>query len=123
MYIIRYSHHTITTVFVSIFLFLTIILSVTLVLDEEDFVLDEYGLFGAIADDDDNEDVDEDMDAGDVCIGIPFGVAATPEADIVITLVGDIADVVDDVPFTAAVTPLITAASCDETFGAELFPL
>jgi hypothetical protein len=46
-------------------------------------------------------------------------VVAAPDADIVTTLVGDMAE--DEVPFTA-VTPLITAASCDETVGVE-FPL
>lgn len=71
--------------------------------------------------DDESEDDDEDIDAGDVCIGIPFVVPAAPDAEIVIELVGDIADVAD-VPFTAADTPLITAASCDETVGGE-FPL
>ena len=67
---------------------------------------------------DDNEDDVEDIDSGDVCIGMSFVVAA-PDADIVTTLVGDSA--VDREPFTA-LTPLITAASCDDTFGVE-FPL
>ena len=67
---------------------------------------------------DNNEDDVDDIDSGDVCIGTSFEVA-TPGADIVTTLVGDMP--VDELPFTA-LTPLITAASCDETFDTE-FPL
>jgi hypothetical protein len=67
---------------------------------------------------DDNEDEVDDIDSGDVCIGMSFVIAA-PVADIVTTLVGDRA--FDGEPFTA-LTPLITAASCDETFVVE-FPL
>ena len=67
---------------------------------------------------DDREEDVEDTDSGDVCIRTSFVVIA-PEADIVTTLVGDMAVV--EIPFTA-LTPLMTACSCDETFGAE-FPL
>ena len=91
-------------------------------MDVEDFGLMDDWLFVAAADAlhdiDDNEDDVEDIDSGDVCIGMSFVVAA-PDADIVTTLVGDSA--VDGEPFTA-LTPLITAASCDDTFGVE-FPL
>ena len=101
---------------------LTIILSVTLVFDTEDFGLIDGWLFvdtaEALHEIDDNEDDVEDIDSGDVCIGTSFAVE-TPCADIVTTVVGDMP--VDELPFTA-LTPLITAASCDETFGTE-FPL
>ena len=87
-------------------------------MDEEDFGLMDDWLFvaadEALHDIDDNEDDVEDIDSGDVCIGMSFVVAA-PDAEIVTTLVGD--RTVDEEPFT----PLITAASCDETFGVE-FP-
>ena len=101
---------------------LTTILSVTLVFDTEDFGFMDGWLFVA-ADDalqeiDDNEDDVEDIDSGEVCIGTSFAVT-TPGADIVTTVVGDMP--VDELPFTA-LTPLITAASCDETFDTE-FPL
>ena len=93
-----------------------------MVFDEEDLGLLDDWLFGtadeALHDIDDNEDDVEDMDSGDVCIGMSFVVTA-PDADIVTTLVGD--RLFDGEPFTA-LTPLITAASCDETFDVE-FPL
>ena len=94
-----------------------------MVLEEEDFgSVDEDWLFvapdEALHDIDDNDDDVEDIDSGDVCIGMSL-ILVVPDAEIVIPLVGDKPD--DELPLTAF-TPLITAASCDDTFDAE-FPL
>ena len=99
-----------------------------MVFDEEDLGLLDWWLFNVAEAwhdiDDDSEDDDDDIDDGEVCIGIPFVVPANPDAEIVTEPVGDIAEF-DDVPLTAAaVTPLITAASCEETlFDSCEFPL
>ena len=73
----------------------------------------------ALHDIDDNDDDVEDIDSGDVCIGMSL-ILVVPDAEMVIPLVGDKPDD-DELPLTAF-TPLITAASCDDTFDAE-FPL
>ena len=101
---------------------LTIILSETLVFDEVDFGLLTKGslLFNPAADNDAlDDDTEDNEDVGEDCIGIPFAFApATPDAEIAAEDVGDMAN--EGAPLTAAATPLITAASWDDTVGGEL---